>query len=120
MYSTLYYLYSLFTVLIVNCSHPVNWGNCYPVITDLILDPNSEYIKVQQAFKESYTPDKKRNVFTKVRMDIEADVALLKYFSNKSTEIQNWFNVITPKNKTILDLKTEIIELRSKQWSNIL
>ena len=89
-------------------------------ITDLILDPNSEYIKVQQAFKESYTPDKKRNVFTKVRMDIEADVALLKYFSNKSTEIQNWFNVITPKNKTILDLKAEIIELRSKQWSNIL
>jgi hypothetical protein len=40
-------------------------------------------------------------------MDIEADTALVRYFSDKSNEIQNWFNAITPENKTIFELKAE-------------
>jgi len=28
MYTYLYYIYSLVTVLIINCAHPINWGNC--------------------------------------------------------------------------------------------
>jgi len=89
-------------------------------IDELLLNPTQEYIKVQQAFKNSYTANKKRNIFTKVKMDFEADAALLKYFSHNSDKIQGWFNIITPKNKTILELKNEILELRSKQWTEIL
>ena len=89
-------------------------------IDELLLNPTQEYIKVQEAFKSSYTADKKRNVFTKVKMDFDADIALLKYFSNKLSEIENWFNIIMPVEKTITDLKDELAELRSKKWKEIL
>jgi hypothetical protein len=88
-------------------------------IDNLLLNPTPEYIKVQLAFKNSYAVDKKRNVFTKVRMDLDADAALVKYFSNKSDEIHNGFNVISPSNRTLLELKNEMVELRSKRWAEI-
>ncbi len=59
-------------------------------------------------------------MFTKVKMDFEADTILVKYFTDKLTEIENWFNIITPEEKSITDLKNELIELRSKNWSSIL
>jgi len=89
-------------------------------IDDLLLNPQDDYKKVQEAFKKSYTANKKRNVFTKVKMDFEADTILVKYFTDKLTEIENWFNIITPEEKSITDLKNELIELRSKNWSSIL
>lgn len=89
-------------------------------IDDLIFNPSNEYLCVQEAFKNSYTADKKRNVFTKVRMNFDADTALLKYFIVNQSKIEEWFNVITPEVKTINDLKNEITELRSKNWRNIL
>ena len=89
-------------------------------IDELLLNPTQEYIKVQEAFKRSYTADKKRNIFTKVKMDFEADTVLLKYFADKLNEIEGWFNVITPEGKTITELKSELIELRSKNWREIL
>ena len=89
-------------------------------IDELLLNPVHNYIKVQEAFKNSYTADKKRNVFTKVKMDFEADTVLRKYFSDKLNEIENWFNVIAPDEKTITELKNELIELRSKNWKAIL
>jgi len=89
-------------------------------IDELILNPTQEYIKVQEAFKSSYTADKKRNVFTKVKMDFDADAVLLKYFSDKLNEIEGWFNIIAPEGKNITELKNELIELRSKNWSEIL
>ena len=89
-------------------------------IDKLLLNPIQKYITVQEAFLNSYTADKKRNMFTKVKMDFKADGALLKYFSDKLDEIENWFNVIAPEGKTITDLKNELIELRSKNWKEIL
>lgn len=89
-------------------------------IDELILNPAQGHAKVQEAFKSSYTADKKRNVFTKVKMDFEADSVLLKYFSDKINQIEGWFNVITPEEKTITELKKELIELRSKNWKEIL
>ncbi len=89
-------------------------------IDDLIFNPSNEYLCVQEDFKNSYTADKKRNVFIKIRMDLDADTALLNYFTVKQHRIENWFNVITPEAKTINDLKNEITELRSKNWRNIL
>jgi hypothetical protein len=89
-------------------------------IDDLIFNPSPEFICVQEAFKNSYTPDKKRNGFTKVKMDLASDAALLKYFTENQNKIEAWFNIITPDNKTIIDLKNEITELRSKNWREIL
>ena len=89
-------------------------------IDDLLLNPKDDYKKVQEAFKKSYTANKKRNIFTKVKMDFEADTILIKYFTDKLPEIINWFNVITPEEKSITDLKNELIELRSKDWDSIL
>ncbi len=89
-------------------------------IDELILNPKQKYRKVQEAFKNSYTANKKRNVFTKVKMDFEADAVLLKYFSDKLNKIEGWFNIIAPEGKTITELKDELIELRSKNWKEIL
>jgi hypothetical protein len=89
-------------------------------IDELILNPVQDYIMVQEAFKRSYTADKKRNVFTKVKMDFEADAALLKFFADKLDEIEGWFNVISPEGKSIIQLKSELKELRSKNWKKIL
>lgn len=89
-------------------------------IDELLLNPTREYIKVQEAFKSSYTADKKRNVFTKVKMYFEADAVLLKYFSGNLAEIEGWFNIIAPDRKNIAELKDELIELRSKNWKEIL
>ncbi len=89
-------------------------------IDELLLNPTSEYIKVQEAFKSSYSANKKRNVFTKVKMDFEADAVLLKYFSDKLNDIESWFNIIAPKERNITELKSELIELRSKNWKKIL
>jgi hypothetical protein len=89
-------------------------------IDDLIFNPSPEYICVQEAFRNSYTANKKRNVFTKVKMDLDSDAALLKYFMVNLEKIEAWFNIITPENKSIRDLKNEISELRSKNWKEIL
>lgn len=89
-------------------------------IEDLIFNPLPKYIGVQEAFKNSYTAEKKRNVFTKVRMDLSADTALQKYFLDNQNKIEAWFNIITPEGKTISDLKDEIAELRSKNWREII
>ena len=88
-------------------------------IDELLLNPKKKYIKVQEAFKKSYSANKKRNVFTKVRMDYEADTLLLKYFSDKINMIEDWFNIIAPEGKTIKELKKELKELRSKNWEKI-
>ena len=89
-------------------------------IDELILNPQKKYIKVHEAFKNSYSANKKRNVFTKVKMDFEADEVLLKYFSDNLNEIESWFNIIAPGGKNIDELKNELHELRSKNWKEIL
>ena len=83
-------------------------------IDDLIFNPSPEYICVQEAFKNSYTADKKRNVFTKVKMDLASDAALIKYFTENQNRIEAWFNIITPENKSIIDLKTLLSDKNTK------
>ena len=89
-------------------------------IDELLLNPKKEYVSVQKAFQDSYSANKKRNVFTKVKMDYAADAALLKYFSDKSAKIESWFNIISPEKKTLDELKRELAKLRSKKWKDIL
>ena len=39
---------------------------------------------------------KKGNCFTKVKIRVEADLALKQYFATREAEIGGWFNVVSP------------------------
>jgi len=67
-------------------------------IDDLILNPVGNNIKVQQAFQ----------------------FVLLQYFKDNINEIEQWFNIISPEGKSIDELKSELAELSSKNWKEIL
>lgn len=89
-------------------------------IENLLLSPKNEHEILQRVFLASYNEGKKKNQFTKVQMNIEADKVLTKYFSDNLTDIEGWFNVISPKEKTLSVLKIELEELKNKNWKNIL
>lgn len=89
-------------------------------ISDLLLEPKPQYQTVQKAFLNSYKEGKKSNVFTKVRMNYDAHIALTQYFHENIYMIEDWFNVIAPKNNNISDLKQDLKILSQKDWRNIL
>ena len=89
-------------------------------IETLILNPSKKYLPVKDAFTASYTATKKRNRFTKVQMDKKADELLQIFFIENKKKIKNWFNIISPSGKTITVLKTELNELKNKNWKKIL
>jgi phosphoribosylpyrophosphate synthetase len=75
--------------------------------------------KCVKLFQEG-TEGKKKNQFTKVQMNIEADRILLKYFKNNIKSIEKWFNVISPSKKSLTILQAELDELKNKTWKTIL
>ncbi len=85
-------------------------------ITDLLLKPARKYLAVKNAFDQSYNAKKKGNVFTKVKMDLEADKALNRYFQDNQKKIEGWFNVISPKKRKLTTLKVELEKLSNKNW----
>ena len=89
-------------------------------ITDLLLSPNRKYEIVKEAFNSSYSENKKQNVFTKVKMNYEAHKALSFYFKENLSDIEKWFNIISPNGRTINDLKKDLFVLSEKDWRNIL
>jgi hypothetical protein len=89
-------------------------------IEDLLLTPSKEYVFIRETFLLSYKEGKKKNLFTKVQMHVEADRILLKYFREKKNLIEAWFNVISPKGKKLEILKKELEELKSKNWKEII
>jgi hypothetical protein len=89
-------------------------------IEKLIMKPSKQFEPIREAFISSYSEKKKKNQFTKVQMNIEADRILLDYFSNNLTAVENWFNIISPKKKNLTILKDELKELKSKNWTEIL
>lgn len=88
-------------------------------ITDLLLTPVSQYEPIRQAFLDSYLEGKKSNIFTKVKMNVKAHIALCHYFNTHINNIEKWFNVITPQNASITDLKKELYMLKNKKWEKI-
>jgi hypothetical protein len=52
-------------------------------------------------------------------MDYQADRVLSSYFADNISRIQKWFNIINPKRGTMSLLKSEISELRNKNWKAI-
>lgn len=89
-------------------------------IESLLLNPTEEFEPVKQAFLSSYTHDKKKNQFTKVQMNLDADRILLDFFSKNLATIEGWFKVISPKGKELVTLKDELKELNKKNWKEIL
>jgi len=88
-------------------------------IEELIISPKPAYQAVRKAFTSSYLPDKKKNCFTKVQMQYEADKALRKYFNRNKKRIEKWFNIISPFESNIHKLINEITILSNKNWENI-
>lgn len=89
-------------------------------INKLILKPAKSYKDIQTAFYLSYEKDKKKNQFTKVNMNINADAALLSYFIKNQSGIDKWFNIISPASKTMANLKEDLKKLEQKDWEKIL
>lgn len=83
-------------------------------ITDLLLKPKKEYAPVRKAFLESYKEGKKQNTFTKVKINMEAHLALVEYFHKNAMEIQNWFNIISPVNGSLSMLQSDLNSLTIK------
>ncbi|MGB3514345.1 MAG: hypothetical protein WBA93_35070 [Microcoleaceae cyanobacterium] len=89
-------------------------------IRELILEPLPELAPVQKAFVVSYdTPrsSKRINQFTKVRILRNAHLVLVNYFSKNIKQIEEqWFNVISPQNKSITTLQSQLQTLVQKEW----
>ena len=80
-------------------------------IDKLLLNPSEELEPARKAFLESYTGESGANKFTKVRIGAEADGALQSYFEAHKSEIETWFNVITPPSSTLDILRADLQKL---------
>ncbi len=89
-------------------------------VETLLLRPKSKYKAIQNAFIQSYTGRKGSNRFTKVQISLDADLALQEYFSGNRRSIESWFNIISPAERSIVELKDELHMLASKNWKEIL
>ena len=89
-------------------------------IDKLLLHPIPEFQYLRDTFLSSYAEGKKKNRFTKVQMDIEADRILSRFFSENSSTVESWFNVISPSHRSLTDLHGELEALKNKNWRSIL
>jgi len=89
-------------------------------IDHLLFNPKKEQKLIRETFLSSYTEGKKKNQFTKVQMNLEADRILLDYFNTNLKTVESWFNIISPKKKKLSTLKDELKELKNKNWATIL
>lgn len=89
-------------------------------IETLLLNPTKEFQFLRNTFLASYMEGKKKNQFTKVQMNLEADGILLKYFKDNIGIVEKWFKVISPSKKTLSILREELDELKNKNWMSIL
>ena len=88
-------------------------------ITDLLISPKKENEPIREAFNKSYNENKKGNIFTKVKIDYDADIALTNYFKQNKEKIKLWFNIITPRNRSLNELEKELLLLSNKKWWEI-
>ena len=89
-------------------------------VRSLILEPEERYQAVTEAFHRSYDGTTRGNRFTKVTMALPADSALRDYFRMNAARVEGWFNVISPADAPIGELKNHLETLASKDWEAIL
>ncbi len=85
----------------------------------LLLNPTLELEPAREAFLASYAGSPGRNRFTKVLVGIEADEALRSYFEAHEAEIDKWFNVISPRDRDITGLRSDLSRLANKDWLGV-
>ncbi len=88
-------------------------------ITELLLEPKAEYKTVREAFIDCYKEGKKTGSFTKISMPMAATVALNKYFESNYKQIEGWFNVISPNESGLPDLREKLKLLVGKNWKEV-
>jgi len=89
-------------------------------VSELLLNPTPELADARAAFLNSYGPAASGNRFTKVKIDVKADVVLKHYFSTHAKKIESWFNIITPNGQSLKKLREELSILNGKDWTKIL
>ena len=80
-------------------------------IESLLLTPGPGQTVIQDTFRASYSGKSGSNRFTKVRIGLDADVVLWDYFSTNSSEVDSWFNVITPSSGNVGELRDDLRNL---------
>lgn len=69
----------------------------------------------RKAFEYSYSSSedgkKNPNIFTKSIVSVEADKALTQYFRKNIKKIEKWFNILTPRYKSLDELKEQLVKL---------
>ncbi len=88
-------------------------------IERLLLRPSKALAPARAAFLASYSGTKGKTRFTKVQMDLAADTALRRYFSDHEDEVEGWFNVIAPTSAKISRLRAELKTLHQKDWNRV-
>jgi hypothetical protein len=90
-------------------------------VEELLLDPKADLEPARVAFLSSYPKNSQgKNRFTKVNIDVKADLVLRKYFQENSKKIADWFAVISPTGKRLMELRDELQKLNAKDWARIL
>lgn len=89
-------------------------------VQKLLLEPTPELTPARTAFLSSYSSGRRKNRFTKVRVDVDADRALRAYFKSHELQIERWFNVIAPPGGNIAQLRASLDKLRNKNWKEVL
>lgn len=89
-------------------------------INDVLLGANAKMPETKKAFDACYDDNSTNKVsFTKTSLPAKADAELTQYFKSNRTEIANWFNVLTPANRTVRDLMNELKALTSVAWEEV-
>jgi hypothetical protein len=89
-------------------------------VKSLLLKPAKRYEAIRDAFIQSYTGKKGGNKFTKVQIALSADLALQDYFIRNAKHVETWFNIISPAEGTIEELKCDLTSLATKNWKEIM
>lgn len=89
-------------------------------VSELLLNPTPELADARAAFLNSYGPAASGNRFTKVKIDVKADVVLKHYFATHAKKIESWFNIIAPNGQSLKKLRDELNLLNGKDWKKIL
>ena len=88
-------------------------------IAEVMLDPTPANEPIADAFRASYGPESGPNMFTKIKMEQKAHIALLEYFVLNAERVLGWFNVISPTNATIASMRDDLTALAAKDWEGI-
>lgn len=89
-------------------------------VSELLLNPTRELSAARTAFLQSYGPKASANRFTKVKMDVKADLVLRNYFAAHARKIESWFNIIAPRRQSLKKLQEELNTLNRKDWKQVL